>query len=1010
MERLGRGGMADVYKAYQHGMDRHVAVKIMHGHLAESKDFIERFRREAQSVGQLRHPHILNIIDFDVHDDLYYMVMEYIKGETLKTYLEERKMLSQMETLSFSAQLADALDYAHRNGMIHRDIKPANMMFSDEHHRHIVLTDFGIARILDASSLTMSGAAVGTPAYMSPEAGKGEKVDERSDIYSLGVVMYEMLTGNLPFTADSPYGFISKHISTPVISPRFARSDLNEALDSVVLKTLRKDPAERFQRASELHSVLVEIQAELVSNGATPPPTRIPLPPQEAEAATLIQAPALTPPPSSLDHEKTEIVTPPPTLANAQPDSRPGRPWGPLMAGAALLIAALFGGIMLSNQGDEADEDVQVSSPTAIEISIATEEATEPAAPTPPPTAVEVSIATEEAAAEATTNEATEETTEQISEDSAAEASIEATEETTEETSDGLAPDSAAPPQSADSPPPPTEVANLTETAAEAQACFDEGQALLQAGEYEAAAEAFTCAIDLIPSFAEAYEGRATARGYYENSELPLEDLNQAIELKPDEPRLYVARSGFYRNLERYTEGLEDLQTALALGYDVNNDHYFYIRLADMQKGLADYDGALESLEQALAYEYARADAYRALGDIYSLQVDYEQAIEAYSLALENGYDPGEDPSLYLNRAGAYIIAGDYEAAIADLETATGIDSENGQIYYELAEAYNADGETDLAYDNYGQAIDLGYPEESGNAYPYYNRGLIAYYSYDDYEAALADFTAALELDPGLEWVYSIRGDTHRDLGNYEAAIADYMQALEAYPEDAFLYANLGDIYQRLGDYVISRGFWSQAIELDDSVPSWYTGRGYAELAMGENEAARQSFETALEKGAYDEYLFESLGHTLNNLGEHEAAIANFDLALSIDDSLAWSYQGRAYAYYVLEDYEAAITDFDQVVDLGSGDVYTFLLRGHAHKTLGNSDEAESNYYSAMETNPDLPDPYLALAWFYSEQAEPLEALDFYEQYVEVSQKQDSPLDPRAENFFTTLGNILGEN
>ena len=142
-ERLGRGGMADVYKAYQPGMDRFVAVKLLHGHLADSENFIERFKREAQSVGQLRHPNILQVIDFDVEDDVYFMVMEYIKGDTLKSYIQEKGALPSDEALQIAEQLADALDYAHSHKMVHRDIKPANVMFTDMSRKHPVLTDFG---------------------------------------------------------------------------------------------------------------------------------------------------------------------------------------------------------------------------------------------------------------------------------------------------------------------------------------------------------------------------------------------------------------------------------------------------------------------------------------------------------------------------------------------------------------------------------------------------------------------------------------------------------------------------------------------------------------------------------------------------------------------------------------------------------------------------------------------------------------------------------------------------
>ncbi len=256
VERLGRGGMADVYRAYQPGMDRYVAIKVMHPHLAEDPDFLERFKREAQSVGTLRHPNIVQVIDFDIQDNEYYMVMEFIQGSTLKVVLMERKALPVPEALDLGIKLADAMDYAHKAGMIHRDIKPANVLMSKTGEP--ILTDFGVAKIVGAKGLTSTGMAVGTPAYMSPEAGRGEKVDERADIYSLGIVLYEMLTGSLPYDADTPFAVIMKHINDPLPPPRRWVPDLPEQVERILLKALTKEREFRHQNAGELRDALTK--------------------------------------------------------------------------------------------------------------------------------------------------------------------------------------------------------------------------------------------------------------------------------------------------------------------------------------------------------------------------------------------------------------------------------------------------------------------------------------------------------------------------------------------------------------------------------------------------------------------------------------------------------------------------------------------------------------------------------------------------------------------------------
>ncbi|RMF04819.1 MAG: serine/threonine protein kinase, partial [Chloroflexi bacterium] len=258
--RLGRGGMAEVYKAYQPGLDRYVGIKVLHAHLVDDQDFIGRFEREALAIGKLRHPNIVQAVDFDRDGETYFMAMEFIDGPTLKDELKARRVSNQPFTLDevariFSA-LCNAIDYAHSRGMVHRDIKPANVMISDE--GQVVLTDFGIARIMGATQYTQTGALSGTPAYMSPEQGQGERGDERSDIYSLGVMLYEMVTGIVPFDADTPFAVIMKHISEPLPLPSKINPNVPEAVERVILKAMSKDPDDRYQTAGEMAAALRE--------------------------------------------------------------------------------------------------------------------------------------------------------------------------------------------------------------------------------------------------------------------------------------------------------------------------------------------------------------------------------------------------------------------------------------------------------------------------------------------------------------------------------------------------------------------------------------------------------------------------------------------------------------------------------------------------------------------------------------------------------------------------------
>lgn len=256
--RLGRGGMAEVYKAYQPGLDRYVGIKVLHAHLVDDQDFIGRFEREALAIGKLRHPNIVQAVDFDRAGETYFMAMEFIDGPTLKDELKARRAAGQPLTMPeisriFTA-LCSAIDYAHSRGMVHRDIKPANVMINDE--GQVVLTDFGIARIVGATQYTQTGALSGTPAYMSPEQGQGERGDERSDIYSLGVMLYEMITGIVPYDADTPFAVIMKHISEPLPLPSRINPDIPEPVERIVLKAMSKSPDDRYQTAGEMARAL----------------------------------------------------------------------------------------------------------------------------------------------------------------------------------------------------------------------------------------------------------------------------------------------------------------------------------------------------------------------------------------------------------------------------------------------------------------------------------------------------------------------------------------------------------------------------------------------------------------------------------------------------------------------------------------------------------------------------------------------------------------------------------
>jgi serine/threonine protein kinase len=258
LEPLGRGGMARVYKAYHPSLDRYVAIKVLRSDLVEEAEFLARFRREARSVANLRHPNIVQVYDFDVQDDLYYMVMELLEGNTLKAYLNAFRTCGERMPLGELTRILNdvlaGLSYAHAEGVIHRDLKPANILLTK--CGQAVLTDFGIAQILGGTQYTVTGALMGTLNYMAPEQGRDGRCDARSDIYSLGIAFYEMLTGSVPFDADTPLAILMKHLNDPLRLPRTVDPSIPEAYERVVLKALSKNPDDRYQSADEMSAAI----------------------------------------------------------------------------------------------------------------------------------------------------------------------------------------------------------------------------------------------------------------------------------------------------------------------------------------------------------------------------------------------------------------------------------------------------------------------------------------------------------------------------------------------------------------------------------------------------------------------------------------------------------------------------------------------------------------------------------------------------------------------------------
>ena len=371
LRKLGSGGMANVYLAEDEDLGRRVAIKILNERYAEDDLFIERFRREAKSAAGLSHPNIVSIYDRGEAEGTYYIAMEVIEGRSLKELILTRGALPIGTAISYSKQLLEAVGFAHRHGIIHRDIKPHNVLVSADQQAkanepRLKVTDFGIAR-QSASQMTEAGSIMGTAQYLSPEQARGAPVTAASDLYSAGIVLYEMLTGKVPFTGDSAIEIAMKHVNDAPAPPSSLRPEIPFELDQIVLRALAKDPGDRYQTAEEFIEDLEREEAGLPLSRAT-----------AAVATALLAGSATGEATELLSEGPTRVVTtppPPPSTPRRPPDYPPASPydeppkrrrrWVPWLLVALLIAAAGLAGWWAYNQ---IQEQLEESAPVGVPL------------------------------------------------------------------------------------------------------------------------------------------------------------------------------------------------------------------------------------------------------------------------------------------------------------------------------------------------------------------------------------------------------------------------------------------------------------------------------------------------------------------------------------------------------------------------------------------------------------------------------------------------------------------
>jgi beta-lactam-binding protein with PASTA domain/tRNA A-37 threonylcarbamoyl transferase component Bud32 len=336
VRKLGTGGMANVYLAEDEVLGRRVAIKILNDRHAGDDQFVERFRREAKNAASLSHPNIVSIYDRGEAEGTYYIAMEYLDGRSLKELIVARGPAPVNVAIEYARQILAAIRFAHRHGIVHRDIKPHNVLVDGE--GRLKVTDFGIARA-GASQMTEAGSIIGTAQYLSPEQAKGSPVDQTSDLYSLGVVLYELLTGVVPFSGDTPVEIAMKHLSSAPEPPSARRADVPRDLDLVVLRALAKDPPDRYQSADEMDADLAR-----VARGAAVSPAT-----EEAATAIISRPPSTAVTAITAPRARESVPYAPPPAYYDYDDPRRRAVW-PWFVALLFVVAAVVGGYFLYDQ------------------------------------------------------------------------------------------------------------------------------------------------------------------------------------------------------------------------------------------------------------------------------------------------------------------------------------------------------------------------------------------------------------------------------------------------------------------------------------------------------------------------------------------------------------------------------------------------------------------------------------------------------------------------------------
>jgi serine/threonine protein kinase/tetratricopeptide (TPR) repeat protein len=758
ISQVGKGGMATVYKAFQASLDRYVALKVMPPFYAqEDETFLKRFKREAQAVAKLRHPNILIVLDFGEYEGLTYIVMEYVDAGTLTDRLGVPMPLD--ETASIVDQVASALDYAHGMGVVHRDVKPSNILLPKPDWP--LLTDFGLAKIVGGSRLTLTGSIAGTPAYMSPEQGQGEDVDARSDIYSLGIVLYEMTTGFVPFYAETPMAIVVKHIIEPLPLPSSKNPALPEAVERVILKALAKNPEDRYPRVIDLAHALNE-----AVKGTPTMKRRVPTEPttvkmMDASAPEMVEAMATG---ERLADEVGVETFSQPAAMEALPAKTPHlmakersfrksiqdliqhRPWLKwfipvgLAAGLICIIGIGITLLLGPRLQDTLHRDVEIVATLTPEEHITAGQ--------------------------------------QFFDEGDYEAAI-------------------------------GEFQNAIALGIEdPEIHFQLAQAHIELGQEDEALDIIGVALATAPQEVWVHERAGLLYQSMDHHEEAIAQFEHMLELDPEATWILENLAASYRaigNVDKANQILDQTQEK-----DKEEDPAYHEELGWEYLHQGNLDEAEAAFNKAVFLDSAFISAWEGLAEVYTLQDNLDDAVDVLEKAIE--INPNQ-ACLYEKFGWVYWSFGEYDIAEDYLNTAIEMDPANSTAYITLSNLLRELGDNDQALEILHRAIEKNPARSDAHE----TLGFL-YLELGRFEEAFAAFERTTELDPTNGWAFYGLGKIHRIAGEKDEAIVALDRAIAVSNADPRLLEAIGWEFLEMEKCDQALSLFEEALALDPTI------------------------------------------------------------------------------------------------------------------------------------------------------------------------------------------------